>query len=618
MDRRSIAVVALCVLLLIMWYPLMGRLGLLPAPQPAPPAASSTSAAGTAGQTPPTTESALATDSAAAAGTTPPAAAAVETPVAARPEPEGPAAPATVTLGSADTAAFVIDTGEGGITTVTLAQYLEDDRQSTVVLGRPDWAWGSLRFSNTGWVSGRARVVEQSAEKLVLERAVAGAPDLTLRQEWRQVPGRPYCLDYAVTLRNAGSESLRLQSPVLNAGATGLAGEREAARRWRLLPDWRKSMARWFGLATADTRIDVLRREKQSAQTFAVFDMVKMAGNAKAQEQNAATAVDWVAAHNKYFTSLLVPADPTQRVMSGFTLAQRQDGDDQEQWVFAESYLGAVHLAAGEEWTRRFSLYAGPKEFRNLREVGSGVEAILQMDLFFFWHPDWMGGLSRGILHAMIGLQKWIDRPWAYGMAIILTTLFFKLLFWPLTHYSTLSMRKMQKIQPLLAAAKEKFKDDPRRFQERQMEIFRENKVNPLGGCLPVLLQIPVFFALYNVLRCAIELRQASFLWVGDLSLPDTLPWEPLGIPLRPLGAACAVTMFLQQKITPTAMEPTQARVMQIMMGLFALIFYAMPSGLTLYWTVNNMLSIGQMLITYRLVQDQCPLPAAPAKGAKK
>jgi YidC/Oxa1 family membrane protein insertase len=192
-------------------------------------------------------------------------------------------------------------------------------------------------------------------------------------------------------------------------------------------------------------------------------------------------------------------------------------------------------------------------------------------------------------------------------------TFLVKLLFWPLTHYSTLSMKKMQTVQPRIVEIREKYKDDPAKVQQKIMELYREEKVNPLGGCLPVVLQIPVFFALFNVFRGAIELRHASFLWVTDLSQPDTLPWLLLGLPIRPLAILMSVTMFLQQKLTPSSLDPMQARMMMIMTVFFAFIFYGMPAGLTLYWTVNQVLSIVQTLITYRLVKQMTPARPNPA-----
>jgi len=265
-------------------------------------------------------------------------------------------------------------------------------------------------------------------------------------------------------------------------------------------------------------------------------------------------------------------------------------------------------LQPGQEFRQELIFYAGPKEYNQLRALGGGLESILQMDLFFFWHPQWMSSVSRVILKSLIWCKEKIDRPWGFGAAIIMITVLIKIIFWPLTHYSTISMKKMQVVQPLILEIREKYKKDPAKIQQKIMQVYKDNKVNPVSGCVPMLLQIPVFFALFNVLRGAIELRHAGFLWATDLSLPDSLPFRPFGLPLNPLAVLMAVTMFIQQKITPSSMDPMQAKMMMFMTLFFAFIFYSMPSGLTLYWTVNQILSIVQTLVIMRLVKEHKPV----------
>ncbi len=205
--------------------------------------------------------------------------------------------------------------------------------------------------------------------------------------------------------------------------------------------------------------------------------------------------------------------------------------------------------------------------------------------------------LTRWLLRLLIWLHDLFNVSYAYGLAIIVITLAVKLLFWPLTHHYTNSMRKMQALQPQLKELREKYKDDPQKLYRKQAELFKENKVSQLGGCLPMLLQLPVFFALFVTFRGAIELRHASFLWSADLSMPDDI----LGLPIRPLAILMGLTMLLQQKLTPSAADPQQQRMMNFMSIFFIFLFYGMPSGLTLYWTVSQILSIVQMLATNAL-----------------
>jgi YidC/Oxa1 family membrane protein insertase len=189
-----------------------------------------------------------------------------------------------------------------------------------------------------------------------------------------------------------------------------------------------------------------------------------------------------------------------------------------------------------------------------------------------------------------------------YGVAIIILTIFTKIILWPLGNKSYKSMADMKKIQPLMAGIKEKYKDDKRKMNEEMMGLYKTYKVNPMGGCLPMVVQIPVFFALYRMLYEAIELRHAPFFWwINDLSAPDRLfrfdfavPFmePPYGIPV--LTIIMGATMFFQQKMSPPMGDPTQAKMMMMMPIVFTFIFINFSSGLVLYWLVNNVLSMAQ------------------------
>jgi YidC/Oxa1 family membrane protein insertase len=224
----------------------------------------------------------------------------------------------------------------------------------------------------------------------------------------------------------------------------------------------------------------------------------------------------------------------------------------------------------------------------------------MEMDRFFFWNVAWMGWLSRLLLTCMVWISKLFPASVGYGMGIVGITLVVKTLFWPLNHRSTVSMRKMSALNPELKKLRERYKDDPQKMYRKQQELFKANKVSQLGGCLPMLCQIPVFFALFNTFRNAIELRQAGFLWAVDLSMPDDLFFSLAGLPIRPFALMMGATMYLQQKLTPSP-DPNQAKMMNMMSVVFIFMFYGMPSALTLYMSVNQLLSIAQMLFIRRL-----------------
>ncbi len=244
----------------------------------------------------------------------------------------------------------------------------------------------------------------------------------------------------------------------------------------------------------------------------------------------------------------------------------------------------------------RYTLFMGPKDLDLLNTLGRGLERSIDFGYFTF--------VSAPLLHILRFFHKYTG---SYGIDIILLTILIKLLLAPLTHKSFVSMKNMSKLQPQMQRIKEKFKDDKEKMNKEIMDLYRRNKVNPLGGCLPMLLQFPVFIGLYNALRTPIELRHASFMWIEDLSRPDyeSLPFTVgdyhLGIPI--LVLLMGASMFVQQWMTPSAGDPNQRRMMMMMPVVFTALFVTFPAGLTVYWLVNNILTIGQQYLINRMTK---------------
>jgi YidC/Oxa1 family membrane protein insertase len=185
-----------------------------------------------------------------------------------------------------------------------------------------------------------------------------------------------------------------------------------------------------------------------------------------------------------------------------------------------------------------------------------------------------------------------------YGIDIILLTILIKIIFYPLSVKSYKSMKEMQKMQPIISKLKEKYKDDKQKLNQEMMDLYKKKGINPMGGCLPMIIQIPVFFALYKALSGAIELRHAPFmLWINDLSAPEDLfsfSIAGYSLPIRILPLVMGVTQVIQQKMTPTSADPIQEKMMLFMPIFFTFLFWGFPSGLVLYWLVNNVISIAQ------------------------
>jgi len=309
--------------------------------------------------------------------------------------------------------------------------------------------------------------------------------------------------------------------------------------------------------------------------------------------------IDWVAAKNKYFVQILTPLQgassfevlATRQLALGEKSGETLDPDMQQlKSVSAEVVFEDVVLAPQEVLVREMSYYVGPKQYSELIKMPLKQVDVMQLGK--------LAPVGKLLLRGMNLIYKYLW-PHNYGIAIMLLTVLIRIVFWPVTHKSTESMKRMQEIQPLVAEVRERVKDSQKQQQEI-MALYKQHKVNPLGGCLPMLIQIPVFIALFSVLRSSIELRFAPFLWISDLSQPENLFAGVLPIPLNILPLIMSITMFWQQKLTPTASDSQQQKMMAFMPLIMLFFFYKFASGLVLYWTTNQCLMIAQQLITRR------------------
>jgi len=300
-------------------------------------------------------------------------------------------------------------------------------------------------------------------------------------------------------------------------------------------------------------------------------------------------SVQWVALQDKYFISVLMPKQ-------GEAALIKAEG---EKIVSA----GVRMAASGGAPSVALQLYAGPKEYDTLRSLNVGLEDMIDFGWFIYGSWTIVKSIAKPIFYVLRFIYEYIPN---YGVTIILLTCGIKLLFVPLQYKSYKSMKMMKAIQPKIAAVQEKYKGDRDRLNKELMKLYREQKVNPLGSILPMLLQMPVFISLFNVLYMSIDLRQAPFmLWVTDLSLQD---------PFYVLPIIMGATMFIQQKITPNTMDPTQAKIMLVLPIGMTFLFINFPAGLVLYWLTNNVLTISQQLITDRFLLHDKAIAAAMAQ----
>ncbi|MBI3610759.1 MAG: membrane protein insertase YidC [Nitrospirae bacterium] len=294
------------------------------------------------------------------------------------------------------------------------------------------------------------------------------------------------------------------------------------------------------------------------------------------QEVRHEGKIAWTALQDKYFIAAVISTEAR-----AVTVSRSSPMNINSALEFKSSDPGPT--------VNHLLIYTGPKEHQRLKALGVKLEETVDFGWFIYGSWAIVRFIAKPLFHILQFLHGFTGN---YGMAIILLTVGVKLLFVPLTHKSYRSMKDMQRLQPQLQALQKKHKDDKQRLQREMMELYQKNKVNPVGGCLPMLLQIPVFVALFNVLYTTIEIRQAPFiLWIRDLSDKD---------PYFVLPIIMGLTMVIQQKMQPTTMDPTQAKIMLMMPVLMTFLFLSFPSGLVLYMITNNGLTIGQQYFTMK------------------
>jgi YidC/Oxa1 family membrane protein insertase len=299
--------------------------------------------------------------------------------------------------------------------------------------------------------------------------------------------------------------------------------------------------------------------------------------------------IGWIAYEDDYFITAVIPEEQKE----GSFIGRLSSSGIVEVVYIAPSNI----VRPLEKVSSGFTLYMGPRDLELLKKTGKELDKAINFGL---WN------IIAKPLHFL--LRYFYGFVHNYGVSIVILTVLIKIIFWPLSHKSYKSMKEMQKLQPLMAKIREKYKDDREQMQRELMGLYKTYKVNPMGGCLPILIQIPVFFALYRILANSIELRHAPFmLWITDLSAPDRLlnfsfsiPFmsPPYGIPV--LTLLMGASMFVQQKMSPAPGDPSQAKVMMYLPVIFIVMFINLPSGLVLYWLTNNVISILQQ---YRMLK---------------
>jgi YidC/Oxa1 family membrane protein insertase len=348
----------------------------------------------------------------------------------------------------------------------------------------------------------------------------------------------------------------------------------------------------------------------------------------KAKEETHSSTGGWLGITDKYWLAALIP-DQNEKIAAAFRVTPAQGVD-----IYETSYVGQPHLInPGRQITETTRLFAGAKLAPVLKDYQDTL-GLPRFDSAIDWGMFWF--FTRPIFWL---LEQFFHLVGNFGIAILMLTVAIKLLFFPLANKSYESITKMKKVQPRMEELKAKYKDDPPKLQQEMMQLYQREKINPLSGCLPIVVQIPVFYALYKVLSVTIEMRHAPFFgWIRDLSSRDpttifnlfgAIPWDPATAPL--IGGFLAgplhigiwpiimgFTMWLQQAMNPPAPDPMQQKIFQLFPLVFTFILAPFAAGLVIYWTWNNLLSIAQQYVIMRRLKVENPIDSLLARFGGK
>ncbi len=523
--------------------------------------------------------------------------------------PPEPALAEELTRLETETASFVFTNRGGGIKYVVLKNHraVNNEEVNVRLNGNSALAIGELTgrgaarldgiYTNRSEAEGTIDYVGKTQTGLLVRKVWSIIPD-------ESAPGRGYRLNFEITVENPFENGSNLADLSLFSGEATPLYQREWDQQVGLVVDNGKKMkfrnVGYFGKG-------FFRGERSSLSED--YDEFRFTG---ATSQFFSTVFS---AKNQQATQ--VWAKP------GSVIIPEEAGGGEKKTVLTGFSLPNQILAGdGGKQAIQYELYAGPKKNILIRKLDGGRGNIMNYGFFGWVSSPLNYGLN--FLHDKIFAK--IADNWAWGLSVILITILIRIALWPLYSKSQGTMKRMSKLQPKMKELKAKYPDDPNKMNMELMKLYKQYKVNPMGGCLPMFLQIPIFFGFYRMLQYAVELRGESFLWVKDLSQPDTLvsfdlpfslPFLGNELPLNLLPILMAVTMFIQMSITPKTGDKMQQRIFMLMPFMFFFFCYNFASALALYWTTQNIFSIFQTWLTQRLpepeLQERAPAVAGKA-----
>ena len=450
--------------------------------------------------------------------------------------------------------------------------------------------------------------IEKKADGSILCGTTTPA-GLQIRKKWsleqdKEKSGAPWMLKLDVTFVNTGKANASLSNYSLFAGSASPLHPRE----------WENQGGAFFLDDGSLTNTDSSYFKKGFFR------------GARPLLQETVEDLEFAGVSNQFFTTLIRPSSKHPSTFWAKSSKVRIPGDDEDSPKYAVRAgftLSDRKLVPGEIANFSYSIYVGPKHYGILKKMETDTDEVMNY--------GWFTPISVLLNNVLNWLHDSVfsktANAWAWGLSIIALTILIRIVIWPLHNKSTRTMKRMSKLQPIMKDMREKYKDNPNKLNQETMKLYKEYQINPMGGCLPMFLQIPIFFGYYRMLQYAVELRGQSFLWVDDLSMPDTLhtielpfnlPLMGSELPINILPILMAVTMVLQMKMTPKTGDKMQQRIMMFMPLMFFFFCYNFASALALYWTTQNIFSIGQTWLTNRMPEPELTKRTKPGKPGKK
>ena len=487
---------------------------------------------------------------------------------------------------STNSTEFVFNNDAGGIEQVILQMHLGENHENVALNRNRSMPIGAFGFNPGEVLGGFEMTPDPTKDEVFFKRTQPDGLEISKRFSLPKGNGTqsPYVVNFEVTFTNAGTTAIQVPDFFISAGGAAPIHIHDLPMYTRF--DW--------GHETKMSNIDVNWFSASSVPLIGI----PIHGERPLYLETEPD-IRWAAVTSQYFCTIVTPqsGSPTKSVWAKRFSTIKADAAP-VLGIQGGLIQGGLSLAPGAREIRSFQIYSGPKEIPSLRELGPTQDQVMSFGMFGF--------VSEFLLWSMNNLHNLLGN---YAAAIIVLTLLIKTILWPVQNKATNEMRKMAALSPKMTEMRDKFKDDPQKLNAETMKLYKEYGVNPFSGCLPMLIQIPIFFGFYSMLGTAIELRNSSFFWVNDLSQPDTIA-DVLGFPINILPIVMAGTMVWQMVITPKTGDAMQQRIFYFMPIIFLVFCYNYASGLALYWTTQNIFSIVQLYLTRNK-----PLPTLEKKS---